>query len=203
MSRRPRGTSPKCLQCNRNSLLASYARGLCYLCYNERDLTPEQRAERAERRREKMFQRVATVARLPYTATVAERTAVIVYRTAALRCDDDDESYFTESNEVLEAGTKIRFSQIHEGFFHAETNDGGRFLIGVDFVTVTMRRAGQATQQHSDNDDDDQGDDNHNTQHDEGGDDGSIAGLDDRTRGEDYPVRTTAETTESDIVRTD
>jgi hypothetical protein len=143
-------------------------------------LTPEQRAERAERRREKLFKRSVIATRLPYTATVAERTAVIVYRTAALRCDDDDESYFTESNEVLEAGTKIRFSQIHEGFFHAETNDGGRFLIGVDFVTCS-RRSKQSKQQHNDDEDDDQGDDehNHNTQHDEGGDDGSATGLDD------------------------
>lgn len=196
MARRPRGTSPKCLQCNRNSLLASYARGLCYLCYNERDLTPEQRAERAERRREKMFQRVATVARLPYTATVAERTAVIVYRTAALRCDDDDESYFTESNEVLEAGTEIRFSQIHEGFFHAETNDGGRFLIGVDFVTCS-RRSKQSKQQHN-------GDEhNHNTQHDEGGDDGSATGLDDPSGGRDIAVCTTTAQAGGNLLRAD
>lgn len=172
MARRPRGTSPKCLQCNRNSLLASYARGLCYLCYNERDLTPEQRAERAERRREKLFKRSVIATRLPYTATVAERTTVIVYRTASLRCDDDDESYFAESHEVLEAGTIIRFGEIRDGFFHAELNDGGRFLIGVDFVTCTMRPK-QLKQQHDDDDDE------HNTQHDEDDDDGRATGLDD------------------------
>lgn len=184
----------RCVSCNRNAIRRSYALGRCWICYAERDMTPDQRAEREEARRRNRFRQAAnSTERLPYTATVAEQTVVIVYRTKALRLNPDDEwTYYSESQSVLEPGTVFYYGEVRDGFYHAELNDGGRFLIGVDFVTVT--------QQHSD--DDDQGDD-HNTQHDEGGDDGSSTGLDDRTGGENYPVRTTAETTGSDIVRTD
>lgn len=191
----------KCVSCNRNAIRRSYALGRCWICYAERDMTPDQRAEREEARRRQRFQRAANSReRLPYTATVTERTTVIVYRTIGRRCGHDDEQcFFTDTQQVLDPGAVFYYGEVRDGLYHAELSDGGRFLIGADFVTVTMRRTKQQQQQH----DDDQGDDNHNTQHDEGGDDGSIAGLDDRTGGKNYPVRTTAETTGSDIVRTD
>lgn len=106
---------------------------------------------------------------LPYSATVAESTTVIVYRTDLRRIrNDNDERAWTESHETLEPGTEFRYAEYQEGFYNAELHDGGRCLIGVDFVSDAIR----PKQQHDDDDD-------NNTQHDEDDDDGRATGLDD------------------------
>lgn len=93
---------------------------------------------------------------LPYSATVAEPTTVIVYRTDLRRIrNDNDERAWTESHETLEPGTEFRYAECRDAFYNAELHDGGRCLIGVDFVS-DVRRPKQQQQQTQD---DDQGDD--------------------------------------------
>lgn len=93
---------------------------------------------------------------LPYSATVAESTTVIVYRTDLRRIrNDNDERVWIETHETLGPGTPFRFAECRDGFYNAELIDGGRFLIGVDFVSDARR----PKQQQQQTQDDDQGDD--------------------------------------------
>lgn len=115
----------KCTQCHRKAITRSYGKGLCNLCYHERNLTPEQRAANAEARSARtaaMFQNGKARKRLPRTGVTVTGLTVVAYYLHG-------RENYREQTVAVPAGTLVYHDGVHDGFYHAELEDGGRCLI--------------------------------------------------------------------------
>lgn len=129
----------KCIRCPRKAITRSYGKGLCNLCYHERNLTPEQRAANAEARSARtvaMFQAGKARKRLQRTGTTVNPVTVMAYYLHG-------RENYREQTVTVPAGTLVYHDWVHDGFYHAELEDGGRCLITTtDMETNTIEDKG-------------------------------------------------------------
>lgn len=118
-------TAARCTRCPRKAISRTYGKGLCNLCYHERNLTPEQRAANAEARSARtiaMFQDGKARKRLPRTGVTVNPVTVMAYYLHG-------RENYREQTVTIPAGTQVYHDGVHDGLYHAELEDGGRCLI--------------------------------------------------------------------------